>query len=141
MDKLTRRAIWNAVSLVEKLKPGEVISREDLVDALRRPLPPDVRGPSDAVLRHAYQVRIIRSGIEGAEREIVTYSEAAELAEVSEESLRQAAARSRLTKLGVWQHGRERRGITLQSLAEFKRWPLERFQEAAAQVARWREAE
>ncbi|MDE0335626.1 MAG: hypothetical protein OXI64_11750 [Defluviicoccus sp.] len=131
MDKLTKRALWNAVSVVEKLEPGQSISREDLVDALRRPLP-DIT-PGDAVIHHAYRHHILRAGVRNAE-DVVTYEQAAALAGTTVEAIRQAAYRGRLVKLGVYRHGREWSGVTLRSIAEWRRWTDAEFKAAAAKV-------
>ncbi len=139
MDPELRRAMRNAASLVARLRPGEKISQEDLVDALRAPLPDVVE--DEATLRHSYRHYVINGGIDNADA-VVTYEEAAELAKSTVDALRSAAYRGQLVKLGtinVEGDGRERQGITLRSLAEFKRWPLEKFESAAAQVAKWRE--
>ena len=141
MNQETRRAMLNAVKLISRLKSGEKISREDLIDALSKPLP-DV-DEDDATLRHAYRHYVLRRGIDNAEA-VITYEEAARLSSSTVDALRSAAYRDQLVKLGtmnVESDGRKRCGITLRSLAEFKHWPLKKFQEASRQVAKWREAE
>ena len=131
MDKLTRRALWNAVSVVESLKDGESITREALVDALRRPLP-DIT-PSEAEIRHAYRHYIIRAGVQNAD-DVVTYAQAAEFAGTTVEAIRQAAYRGRLAKLGVYRYGREWSGVTLRSLAEWRGWSAAQLKAAARQI-------
>lgn len=138
MDRLTRQALWNAACVVAGLKPGDAISLEDLIDGLRRPLPDTP--PSDAEIYHAHRFHVLHGGIKNAET-VVTYEEAANLAETTGAAIRQAASRGRVVKLGVFWNGRERSGITLRSLSEWRRWPLDKFNEAARQVAKWREAQ
>ena len=120
MNPELRRAMRNATRLVAMLKPGEKISREQAIDVLRAP---DFPEPEPTV-RHGYKHYVMRGGIQNADA-IITYREAAELASTSVDALRSAAYRgdlvtlqSRTSRPGV----RERTGITLRSLAEFKRW-------------------
>ena len=139
MDQELRRAMRNAVVLAESLRGRSTISPQEVIDALRAPLP-DVE-ENEATLRHSYRHYVLSGGIDNADA-VVTYEEAAELAESTVDALRSAAYRGQLVKLGTMNvegDGRERQGITLRSLAEFKRWPLEKFESAAAQVAKWRE--
>ena len=131
MDDLTRRALWNAASLAAGLEPDQSIDRTAVIDALRRPLP-DVF-PSDAEIFHAYRYYILRGGIPNAEA-VVTYGQAAELAETTVEAVRQAAYRGQLVKLGTYFNGRERSGVTLRSLAEWRQWTLAEFNAAARRV-------
>lgn len=133
MDNLTRRALWNATSVIEKLEPGEQIKREDLIDALRRPLPAD-GVPPDATIHHGYRHHVLRGGIRNAEA-VVTYEQAANLAGTTVEAVRQAAYRGSLVKLATYFHGRERSGVTLRSLAEWRNWTHEQFTAAAGRVA------
>ena len=133
MDKLTRRALHNAAALVARLEPGESISREDLIDALRQPDLPDDQRPSDAIIHHAYRHYVLRGGIENAET-VLTYEEAAELAGISVAAVRQAAYRGRLVKLGTYRYDRERSGVTLRSLAEWRRWTHSELKAAARRV-------
>ena len=132
MDNLTRRALWNVVSAVERLKDGESITREELVDALRQPRDPD-DAPSDAVLRHAYRHHILRAGVKNAD-DVVTYELAAELAGKKVEAIRQAAYRRRLVRLVAYRDGRERTGVTLRSLAEWSGWSGDEMKAAARKV-------
>ena len=76
MNKELRRAMLNAVKLVTRLEPREKFSREDLIDALRQPLP-DV-DENEATLRHAYRHYILRGGIDNADA-VITYEEAAKI--------------------------------------------------------------
>ena len=141
MNKELRLAMLNAVKLVTRLEPRENISREDLIDALRQPLP-DV-DENEATLRHAYRHYILRGGIDNADA-VITYEEAARFSGSTVDALRAAAYRGQLVKLGtmnVESDGRHRRGITLRSLAEFKGWTFTKFETAAREVAKWREAE
>ena len=134
MDRLTRRALHNAAALVASLEPGEAISREDLIDALRQPDLPDDLRPSDAVIHHAYRHYVLRGGI-GHAATIVDYSLAAELSGTSVEAVRQAAYRGRLEKQSVYRYGRERAGVTLQSLAGWQRWSPQQSEEFARRIA------
>ena len=141
MDREKRRAMLNAVRLVLSLEPGETITREGAIDMLRKPLP-DVE-ENEATLRQAYRHYVLQGGIQNANA-VITYEEAAKLANTTVDALRAAAYRGQLVKLGtmnVESDGRMRRGITLVSLAGFKGWPLEKLQEAARQVAEWRKGE
>lgn len=141
MDREKRRMMLNEVRLVTELKPGEKISREDLIDGLRLPIPDYEE--SEPTLRHSYRHYVLRGDIVNADS-VITYEEAARLADSTVDALRAAAYRGQLVKLGTMNvegDGRHRRGITLRSLSEYKRWPLEKFQKAARQVAKWREVE
>ena len=62
--------------------------------------------------------------------------EAAALANTTVAAIRQAAYRQDLTRLTVYRHGREWSGVTLRSLADWRKWSHERFEEAAASVKR-----
>ena len=131
MDKLTRQALWNAAALVAGLEPGQSITREELIEALRRPLPDDV--PSDPHIYHAHRFHVLKAGIKHAAT-VVTYEQAAELADTTVEAVRQAAYRGRLDKISVYRHGRERVGVTLQSLADWQRWSPDQIEEVARRV-------
>ena len=139
MDPALRRAMRNAARLAARLKSGEETTPKEAIDILRAPDFPE----DEATVRHSYRHYVIRGGIENANA-VITYTEAAHLADTTVDALRSAAYRGKLIMLGtlnVEGDGRRRRGITLRSLAEFKRWPLARFEEAARQVAKWRKAE
>ena len=152
MNFLERQAMWNSATLVAKLKPGESITREDLIDALRRPLPvlgiydrpsddrPSDDMPSDREIFHAFQYYVIQDGIKNTE-ELLTYKEAARISETSADALRQAARRGRLIRQYFYRYGYKRAGIPLKSLAEYKGWDHDQFQAAAEQVAKWRKTD
>ena len=131
MDKLTKRALWNAVSLVEGLEDGGTITKEAIVDALRRPLP-DIT-PDDTQIFHAYRHLILRAGVKNADK-VATYEEAAELAGTTVAAIRQLAYRGKLVKLGTYVNGRERRGVTLRSLGEWCGWSPDELKDAAAKL-------
>ena len=138
MNPELRRAMRNATKLVAMLEPGGTITRERVIDVLREPDFPE----SEGTVRHGYRHYVIRGGITNADA-VITYQEAGQLSGSTIDSLRSAAYRGQLVKLGtinVEGSGRERRGITLRSLAEFKRWTHGEFEAAALQVAKWREA-
>ena len=59
---------------------------------------------------------------------------AAKLAGTTVEAVRQAAYRGDLVKLTVLWNGRQRTGVTLASLAAWRRWPHTRFEEAGREV-------
>ena len=131
MDPVKRRALRNAASVIESLKPGEMIGREELIDRLRAADFPE----NGSTVLHRYRYHVLRGGIANAEA-VVTYPEAADLAEITIEAVRQAAYRGSLTKLGVYdREGRERSGVTLRSLAEWRGWSQEQFEAAALQVS------
>ena len=132
------RLAWNAASAIASLKPGESISREDLIDALRRPLPdPDLR-PSEAIIRQSYRYYVLRAALDGADM-VVTYPEAARLTGKTETAIRQAAYRGHpLVRLSTRFMGRERKGVTLLSLAAWMRWPYHVFAAATMKVPGWR---
>ncbi len=132
MDKQTKRALWNAAQAIASLRPNESVTREELIESLRRPLPEAT--PSEAVIRHAYRHYVIFGGIRNAE-EVVPYGLAAILAGSTIEAVRQAAYRGDLVKLTVFWHGKTRTGVTLASLRDWRRWSHERFLAASRQVA------
>lgn len=132
MDTQTKRAIYNLVILVESLKSEQTITRQELIDRLRRRVPAD-NLPSEAELRHAYRHLILNAGIKNAQQ-VVTYRQAAKLADTTVAAIRQAVYRKNLTRLTVYRHGREWSGVTLRSLAAWRNWSLERFEAAARAV-------
>ena len=132
MDTQTKRVIYNLVILVESLRPSQTIARQELIDRLRRRIPAD-NLPSEAELRHALRHLILNAGIKNAEQ-VVTYRQAAKLAETTVAAIRQAVYRKNLTRLTVYRHGREWSGVTLRSLAVWRNWSLERFEAAAITV-------
>ena len=129
MDPLKRQALYNAFKLVASLNPREKIVREELIDALRRPVPPAAERESDAVIRHAYRHYIINADVDNAER-IVSYFEASVLTNKSVEALRAAAYRGTLAKVTEFRDGRDRVGVTLRSLADWCNWDQRYFEES-----------
>ena len=141
MDDEKRQMMLNQVRLATKLKPKEKISREDLIDILAQPLP-DV-DESEATLRHAYRHLILNRGLDNANA-VVSYEEAAKLSGTTVDALRAAASRGKLVLLGAvdeFSDRRKRTGMTLRSLAEYKKWNLKELEAAARKVAKWRENE
>ena len=139
MDGTKRQAMRNAYRVVTKLKKStDTITRADLIEALRRPLPPG-EFESDATIRSAYRHIILNAGVRDGHR-VVTYAAAAALAGKSIEAIWQAAYRKRLTKLTEHRNGRERVGVTFISLANWCRWTPEQIAEAARQLDAIREA-
>ena len=126
MDKVTRLALLNIATLASELEPGATISSERFFEIMART--PDVL-PSDAVIRHAYRHFVVNRGIPNAER-IVSYRQAAELADTSIAAIRQAAYRRRVTPLTEYFNGLERRGVTLRSLGKWRGWTQAKFQES-----------
>ena len=132
MDTQTKRTLYNLVVLVGSLRPGQHITRAEIIDRLRRRVPVD-HLPSEAELRHAYRHLILNGAIHNAEQ-VLTYRQAARLAGTTPAAIRQAAYRRDLVSLSVFRAGREWSGVTLRSLAEWRKWSQERFQEAADAV-------
>ena len=139
MDPLKRQAILNAAQVVAKLEPDQTINREDLIDELRKPLPPARGCPSDAVILHAYRYYVINAGVKNVYR-IVTYEEAAMLANKSVEAIRQAAYRGTIMKSTEYWNGRERTGVFLKSLSDWCKWTSQEYQEADSRLGSIREA-
>ena len=139
MDPLKRQAILNAAQVVAKLEPDQTINREDLIDELRKPLPPASGCPSDAVILHAYRHYVINAGVKNVYR-IVTYEEAAMLANKSVEAIRQAAYRGTIMKSTEYWNGRERTGVFLKSLSDWCKWTSQEYQEADSRLGSIREA-
>ena len=126
MDKETRLALFNVSIFASKLKPGESVPSERFFEVMARR--PDVL-PSDAVIRHAYRHYVINRGVPQAER-VVSYSDAGLLAGTTVAAIRQAAYRRRVTPLTEYLNDRERRGVTLRSLGEWRGWTQEQFHTA-----------
>ena len=132
MDTQTQRVLYNLVVLVGSLRPDQHITRTDIIDRLRRRVPVD-HLPSEPELRHAYRHLILNAGVANGEQ-VVTYRQAARLADTTPAAIRQAAFRKDLVNLSVFRAGREWSGVTLRSLADWRKWSPERFQEAADAV-------
>ena len=129
MDPLKRQSLLNAARVVEKLNPRETISREELIEELRKPLPAVRECPSDTVILHAYRHYVINAGVANVHR-IVNYGEASTLANKSVEAIRQAAYRGTIMKSTEYWNGRARTGVYLTSLAEWCGWTSQEYQEA-----------
>ena len=138
MDRLARQALHNISRLVASLGPNETIDRETLIERLRAPLP-DVP-ESEATLRHAYRHYVLKGGVRNAQL-VVTYAEAAELADKSVEAVRQAAHRGRLLTTTEYILGRERKGVYLDSLRDWLGWSHDDFEEAVRQAETARRAD
>ena len=139
MDPLKRQALLNAARVVEKLKPKQTITREDLIEELRKALPAGSGRPSDAVILHAYRHYVTNAGVKNVHR-IVTYEEAAILANKSVEAIRQAAYRGTLRTSTEYWDGRERPGVFLNSLSAWCKWTSQKYQEADCRLRSMREA-
>ena len=132
MNTDTKQVLHNLVALVESLEPEQTITREDLINRLRRPVPID-DPPSEAVLHHACRHRILNAGIKIAEI-ILTYPEAAELAQASVKDIREAVYRKDLIHLTGRRDERDFSGVTLTSLVRWRNWSLEEIEEAVARL-------
>ena len=139
MDPLKRQALWNAALVAAKLEPGQTITRDDLIEELRKPLPSGSGSPPDAVILHAYYLYVINAGVQNV-YQIVTYEEAATLANKSVEAIRQAAYRGTLMKSTEYLNGRERVGVRLKSLANWCEWTPQEYREAGTWLRDIREA-
>ena len=125
--------------MIERLEPNDTITREHLIDELRKPLPPVSGCPSDAVILHAYRHYVTNAGVKNVLR-IVTYEEAATLADKSVEAIRQAAYRGTIMKSTEYWNGRERTGVFLKSLSDWCKWTHQEYQEAESRLESMREA-
>ena len=91
------------------------------------------------MILHAYRLYVINAGVQNVYR-IVTYEEAATLANKSVEAIRQAAYRGTLMKSTEYLNGRERAGVRLKSLANWCKWTAEEYREADSRLREIREA-
>ena len=139
MDRLKRSALLNAVYVIEGLEPGQSITREDLIEELRRPLPVGSGCPSDAEILHAYRHCVENVGVLRVYR-TATYEEAATLTKKSVEAIRQAAYRQKLVKSTEYLNGKVRTGVYLKSLADWCGWTAEEYQEADSRLKSMRQA-
>ncbi|MCY4085516.1 MAG: hypothetical protein OXG37_01165 [Actinomycetia bacterium] len=130
MNNQTRQAMWNVAVLAGSLKPDESITREELIKALRSPLPDARQRPSDGEIQHTYHHFIVNGGVHDAEQ-LVSYSVAAALSGRSIQAIRQAAHRGILTKLTVYRDGRQHTAIVLRTLADWCRWTQDYFENRA----------
>lgn len=133
--------LFNLVYVIERLRPGESISREALVNALRDADDPALLGlPDDAVWKSVRRC-ITYAGIKNPDR-LVNYPQAAALAGTTVGSIKQAVYRGSLLKLSAHgDGGRLRSGVTLLSLAEWRRWSRERLLAAVRRLDQGLEAE
>ena len=139
MDALKRQALLNAAMVVARLEPDQSITREALIDELRKPLPPTSGCPSDSEILHTYRHYVINAGVKNVHR-IVTYEEAATLANKSVEAIRQAAYRGTIMKSTEYWNGRERTGVFLKSLSGWCKWTSQEYQEADTLLGSMRES-
>lgn len=141
MEREAITILFNLVYTIERLRPGETISREALVNALRHSDDPALMGlPDDAVWKSVRRC-ITYAGIKNPDR-VVNYRQAAALAETSVGSIKQAVYRGNLVKLRAYgDDGRLRSGVTLLSLAEWRRWSRERLLAAVRRIDEGLEAE
>lgn len=137
MDNMTRQAYRNAATVVASLKEGESITREELVDQLRAPLPSIDARSTDASILHAYRHYILNAGV-SQPYDVVTYEEAADLAGKSVQAIRQAAFRGVLMKTTQFWGGRNRTGVYLNSLADWCRWSGAEFRAAERELGEMR---
>ena len=105
-----------------------MISREKLIEVLRKPVPA-VGRPSDAEILHAYRHYVINAAVQSANT-VISYEEASALCGKSVEAVRQAAYRGVVEKLTEYWDGRERAGVVFRSLADWCRWTPQDFTEA-----------
>ena len=134
-----RQALRNAYHLVAELKEGQTITRNDIVQALRKPLPPAGERESDAEIRHGYRHYIINAEVKRAMR-VVTYAEAAALSGKSTQAIRQAAYRGAILRTTEYRDGWERTGVYLRSLADWCQWTPQQFQKCGRRLDAMREA-
>ena len=139
MDALKRQALLNAARVVTKLEKGDTITRDDLIEELRQPLPSGSGYPSDAEILHAYRLYVINAGVQNI-YQIVTYEEAAALANKSVEAIRQAAYRRTLMKSTEYLNGKERTGVFLKSLSNWCKWTPAEYHETDGRLREIREA-
>ena len=125
MRPLERQVLYNAFRLVESLRDGRTINRDELIEELRKPIPPR-RDLSDAVILHGYRHYVINAGVKSAHR-VITYEEASLLTGKSVEAIRQAAYRKAIIRLTEYRDGRERAGVVFNSLAAWLKWSPEKF--------------
>lgn len=137
MDNMTRQAFWNAALVIASMNEGESITREELIDRLRAPLPSIDARPNDASILHAYRHYIQNAGV-SQPYDVVTYVEAADLAGKSVQAIRQAAFRGAVMKTTQYWGGRHRTGVYLNSLAEWCRWSGAEFRAAERELGEMR---
>jgi len=140
VDKQTREVMTNIVRLFAKLKPGQTVTREELLDYFSKPL---THNEDDAALKHAFRYYVKYRGLSYA-NEIVSYEEAAKLAGCTVDALRAASYRRSLQTttehMEIGGNRRKRTGCFLYHLAEYCNWSFTEFQAACDQVSEWRKA-
>ena len=107
-----------------------MISREDLISELSRPLPDPRIREDDATLYSMHQHYIRRQAVSGAPL-IVTYPEAAALSGKSEAAIRMAVSRRSVLATAMRRTGQKtRRGVYFDSLASWLQLSPQQRQEA-----------
>ena len=91
MDDNTRLALKNAARVARRLQSDEVLSPKEIIEELRKPLPPRSVLESDQAIRADYDHYVLQAGVSSPYR-VVTYDEAAELTGKSHQSLWAAAS-------------------------------------------------
>ena len=130
MDNTKRLALKNTARLARRLQAGEVLTPEEIVEELRKPLPPLKQLESDQAIRAEFDHYVIHAGVTRP-YEVLTYDEAAELVGKSVEAVRQAAYRGSLTKTTEYRKGQERVGIRMDSLRKWVGWDEKEYPDAA----------
>ena len=129
MQLICRQVLYNAVRLATKMEPGESITREELIDAVRMPV---IASDIPTSLLSDFNHLFIERGVRFQES-LVDYETAALLSGSTVGSLKVAASRGQLVKLGRYDsQGRSKTVITLQSLADWKRWDTRKFEQSIA---------
>ena len=91
------------------------------------------------MILHAYRHYVTNAGVKNVPR-LVTYVEAAILANKSVEAIRQPAYSGTLMKSTEYWDGRERTGVFLNSLTAWCKWTSQEYQEAGSRLSLMREA-
>ena len=134
MECRERQAIRNAYRVIERLEPGETISREDLIEALREPLPPPGIVEYDAAIFEGYRYFVERAAVNDAPV-ILTYREAARASGKSEAAIKQAVYRGTLRATTLRKNGNPvRSGVYFHAFANWCKWSTEQRQIAADEV-------
>ena len=141
MDQVNLKLMAALVRLFTKLKPGQTVTREQLIDHFANQ---PQHEESESTLRHAYRHYVKHRGISNAHA-VVSYEEAAKLSGRTVDALRAAAYRGSLRTTTehheIGGNYRKRTGMFLYELGEFCGWSCTQFEKAAKQVAKWRAGE
>lgn len=130
MDNIGRQLIRNISRLIERLQPGDTISRHDLIDALSRPLPAPHLREDDATLYQMFRHYIARQTVSSAPL-VVSYAEAAKVSDKTESAVRMAVSRRSVLATTLRRSGHKtRRGVYFDSLADWCGWSPEERQSA-----------